>query len=134
MKIYLAARYGRHEEMQGYAKQLMMRGHLVTSRWIWGAHKIEDDDLYDDTRVERKKLFATHDWDDLGDASMCISFTEVPKSSASRGGRHVELGIALARSKRCLVVGPRENVFHCLDMVDVYETFEKLLEYVDENL
>jgi len=43
-----------------------------------------------------------------------ITFTETPRSSNSRGGRHVEFGIALGMRKRAVVIGPRENVFHCL--------------------
>lgn len=39
---------------------------------------------------------------------------------ASRGGRHVEFGMALALGKRVIVVGPRENVFHLLPEVEVH--------------
>src|SRR5213076_749243 len=39
-KIYLAARYSRHVEMQGYAKQLRAAGYEITSRWINGSHQV----------------------------------------------------------------------------------------------
>ena len=50
---------------------------------------------------------------------MIVSFTESPRSVSSRGGRHVEFGLGLAWNKIVVVVGPRENVFHCLS--DVYQ-------------
>ena len=54
--------------------------------------------------------------------------TEPPREpSSSRGGRHVEFGIALARSKRLIVVGHRENVFHWLHMVEFYSEWLELL-------
>lgn len=41
----------------------------------------------------------------------------------SRGGRHVEFGMALAMDKRLVVVGPRENVFHLLPAVEQFDTW-----------
>ena len=39
---------------------------------------------------------------------MLIAFSEEPRAlNASRGGRHVEFGIALALGKKVAVVGPR---------------------------
>lgn len=40
MKIYLAARYGRREELAGYRKELEAEGHIVTSRWLRGNHDL----------------------------------------------------------------------------------------------
>lgn len=45
----------------------------------------------------------------------------------SRGGRHVEFGMALALAKRCIVIGPRENVFHLLPQVEQYDSWEQYL-------
>ena len=50
---------------------------------------------------------------------MLIAFSEEPRAGgASRGGRHVEFGLALAWGKGVVVVGPRENVFHTLPQVE----------------
>jgi len=123
MKIYLAARYSRHKELQVYANQLIADGHEITSRWIWGNHQIDDEGLsVESKRVERER-FATEDTQDLMHSQVCINFTEIPRSTTSRGGRHVEFGIALGLLKRCIVVGPRENVFHCLPEIEIYPTF-----------
>jgi hypothetical protein len=40
MKIYLAARYSRHPELQAYTRDLQAHGFEVTSRWLWGDHEI----------------------------------------------------------------------------------------------
>lgn len=120
MKIYLAARYSRREELNGYADWLRSRGHEITSRWLLGNHQIDDAGLSAEAAAEERARFACEDWEDLMAADCCISFTEAPRSSNSRGGRHVEFGAALADRKACIVVGPRENVFHCLPLVAVH--------------
>lgn len=118
VKIYLAARYSRREELCGYRAELEALGHRVTSRWLNGNHQIDDAGLSAEAAQEERVRFASEDWNDLMAADWCISFTETPRSSNSRGGRHVEFGAALATGKVCVVVGPRENVFHCLPGVE----------------
>lgn len=127
MRIYLAARYSRYKEMQAYAVDLERAGYTVTSRWIQGAHRVEDGELSGEAAEEKRIQFAQEDFDDLLNADCCISFTEPPRSSNSRGGRHVEFGIALAMNKLVIVVGTRENVFHCLPQVRFYSTWVEAL-------
>jgi hypothetical protein len=51
--------------------------------------------------------------EDVKRADCLISFTEdLTVPNTSRGGRHVEFGLALALAKLCYIVGPVENVFH----------------------
>lgn len=136
VKIYLAARYSRHPEMQGYAAELRELGYVITSRWINGSHQLmldgkplgpEREAMFEsahESMESQRREFAQHDWDDLMDADIVVSFTEQPRVLGnSRGGRHVEFGAALAVGKRCVVVGFRENVFHCLNQVEWYETW-----------
>lgn len=110
------------------AAMLGAQGHTITSRWLLGDHQIDDAGLSLEAKAEERQRFAMEDWADLMSADMCISFTEEPRGTNSRGGRHVEFGAALAAGKRCIVIGPRENVFHCLPSVEVYETFSKFME------
>ena len=143
VKVYLAARYSRHPEMQGYARMLRHFGVEVTSRWINGSHQSmlngevlgpEREAMFESGHPDReaqRREFAQHDWDDVMAADVVISFTEQPRTVGnSRGGRHVEFGAALAAGKRCIVVGWRENVFHCLPQVEFYETWMDALEAV----
>jgi hypothetical protein len=132
MKIYLAARYSRREEMQSAAADLAQVGHQVTSRWhIGDAHHASEADLLGpaytvhDGGLPFATRLAEEDIEDLQRAELVISFTEEPRSAPNRGGRHVEFGLALGAGKRCWVVGPRENVFHAL--AEVFPTWVEAL-------
>ena len=67
--------------------------------------------------AEAARLFAQEDLGDVMQCDVLISFTERHDSGYSRGGRHVEFGLAYALGKMLFVVGPRENVFHALEGV-----------------
>ena len=131
MKIYLAARYSRYTEMYDYAEELRVIGHVVTSRWIRGEHQITDAQLEDSMHEELRRRFAEEDLQDLMAADLCISFTEEPRANSSRGGRHVEFGVALAMQKLCYVVGHRENVFHCLASVRFFHSWDECLGAIE---
>lgn len=124
-RIYLAARYGRREELSEYAAQLRGLGFEVTSHWLNGEHEAQDQTPHPLVR----RQFALEDWADLMAADTCIAFTEQPGDvpGRSRGGRHVELGAALASGHRILIVGPQENVFCCLPQVEGYATWSDAL-------
>ncbi len=124
MKIYLASRYSRYLEMQKYRDILEAAGHTVTSRWINGNHQLSDDGLSDQAKISERIRLATEDMSDLLEADMCLFFSEQPRSTATRGGRHVEFGIFLGMNKTCIVIGPRENIFHCLPQVHLFPDFD----------
>lgn len=135
-RVYLAARYSRREELCEYRAQLEQAGFEVTSRWLNGAHQILDGQLlgeaaerlvegestHEDASALRER-FATEDWDDLMRAHVIVAFTEPPRTEATRGGRHVEWGAALAWGLSAHAVGYRENVFYCLPQVNFHETW-----------
>lgn len=123
MKIYLASRYSRYQEMQEIRDILIAAGHAVTSRWIDGAHQINDDGWSDEKKLKEYRRFAAEDLEDLQKADLLLSFTEQPGPSSSLGGRHVEFGLSLG-SKKSIIIGPRENVFHYLAQVDWFPDFD----------
>lgn len=129
IKIYLAARYSRNDEMRGVRDVLVGMGFEVTSRWI---------DLHPDvvgdfsasftadtlnTEPEKCAPLGQHDLDDINRADWVVSFT----GGGGKGGRHVEFGYAYAREKRLFVVGPRENVFHTLAGVEQFPTWRSFV-------
>jgi hypothetical protein len=129
MKIYLAARYSSHPEMRGVRDVLEALGHTVTSRWI-DCHTDVVGDFTSSFTVETlaEKTgecapLGQHDLDDLDAADCVISFA----STGGKGGRHVEFGYALAKGKRMVLVGPRENVFHTLSQVVHYPDWPHLV-------
>ena len=124
ISVYLPARCSRRLELCAYAETLGSLGFRVTSRWLDGSHQVDDRGLSVEAPAAERERFASEDWEDVMRADWCVSFTEPPRSSNSRGGRHVEFGAALAAGKRCIVIGPRENVFHCLPRVEVYPAWE----------
>lgn len=141
MKIYLAARYSRREELCEYRNALQELGHTVQARWLDGKHQLTDTGIpigdggeslveeWDDKRAaELRAHFAQDDWEDVNAAEVVINFTEPPRSKANRGGRHVEFGIALAKGVRVIVVGYRENIFHWLPQVEFCLTWIDALE------
>lgn len=150
MRIYLAARYSRRLELCGYRDELRAMGHTVQAIWLDGEHQIDDkgipigengealvemtdtarESFYangDDAAAKLRQKFAQDDFRDVLMCDMLISFTEPPRSEGgrSRGGRHIETGIALGMMKRVWVVGYRENIFHWLDDVRFFETWDQ---------
>lgn len=137
MNIYIASRYSRRREMCGYRDELVAVGHTVTSRWLDGTHEFTEM-LSVTAAFEHRRQFSQEDLDDLQQAEVVINFTEPENTDkrAGRGGRHVEFGVALGLNLsatrhgykgefRLVVVGHRENVFHCLPCVEFYKTWEE---------
>jgi len=120
VRLYLAARYSRRAEVHAYGIEAHERGHSITSRWLRGDHQIADDQLNDPGAQILGQRYAEEDLEDLAAADLAIFFTEEPRAILTRGGRHVEFGLALAGDIPCWIVGPRENVFHCLPEVRVF--------------
>lgn len=132
MRIYLASRYSRNAEMRACRDDLEAMGHVVTARWIdlhadtkgyvsGGALGILEKSFTPEQLSATPKLcseYAVADWRDIIVSDCIISFT---CGTGGKGGRHVEFGIGLGTSKRMIVVGPRENVFHTLPQVEWFE-------------
>lgn len=117
-RVYIAGRYARQAELREVAEELRAHGYEVTSRWLFQDASIPGGLLTSDGRAAE---VASMDFDDVRQADLCIAFTEPPHGPQGRGGRHAELGIAIALEQRVLVVGPREHVFHCLSGVEQFD-------------
>ncbi|KKW45656.1 MAG: hypothetical protein UY96_C0017G0057 [Parcubacteria group bacterium GW2011_GWB1_56_8] len=131
MQLYLAARYSRRLELCKYRDELRAMGHVVQATWLDGQHQVSDtgaplgnegeslveDDSSGDKAARLREKFALDDFDEVFDCDMLIAFTEPPRSAPNRGGRHVEMGIALGRGIPVVIVGSRENIFCWLPQV-----------------
>jgi len=142
MNFYLASRYSRRLELVEYRQRLIDLGHTVTARWLNGAHQISDsgqpigpdgeslvegdDGSASDCAAALRELFAIEDVRDVMSADVLIAFTEQPRSGHTRGGRHVEMGMALGRGIEVWVCGPRENIFCWLAGIQHFERFEQI--------
>lgn len=115
--IYLAARYGRRDEMQGVAKVIEERGHTVTSSWI------------DEAQAENIDS-ALVDLQDVDKAEVLVLFTDRHGSFNSGGGRHFEMGYAYATGKVVCVIGDRETLFCHLPGIHVFPDLEAFLGWL----
>ena len=121
MKVYLAGRYRRLDEIRRCADDLRESGHQVTSRWVLERHTAPGPLDHPSWAA-----LAQNDVDDTLAADAVISFTEAERGGG--GGRQVEFGMGLALGKRLILVGPREHLFHTLPGVEVYATWGEALD------
>ena len=117
MKVYLASRYQERLTIQELARMLTERGIAVTSRWLAGDH---DDAPH--------VLCATEDFEDIDAADVLAIWNPPHHHGTGSGGRHVEVGYAIARGKRVVLMGERENVFHSHPAVHVIDGFAELAD------
>ena len=128
MKIYLAARYSRNDEMRGVRDVLEALGHKVTSRWIdQHGGNLPESIVAEKLNAEPGECskYAFIDLQDLKAADTVISFTSA--GGGGKGGRHIEFGVALGLGKDVIIVGPRENVFHTLPQIEHYPDWAHLV-------
>lgn len=141
VRYYFAARYSQAAQLRTYrdAVEAALPDACVTSRWI--DHHAGD--LTTSFTPEQLAAAPDHCWefgqadlDDLTDANVIVSFTG---PGGGKGGRHVEHGIAVglhmtaldraANPCRLIVIGPRENIFHCHPATEVFATFDSFLAH-----
>lgn len=126
MKVYLAARYDRRDELRVYRDKLESLGVTVTSRWL------DEQEPLDGNMTHRPEDWYRHtayvDLEDVARASALIFFSEDPNIGIRRGGRHVEFGYAKALGKPIFCIGFKENVFHYTDRVYHFKSFDEFVE------
>lgn len=120
IRVYLAGRYERREELRQHIGTLADAGFIVTSRWLM--------------MTDTDERMAEIDRDDVLWSDALIFFAEEP-GNWQRGGRHVEFGMILGWNythgqsrKHIIVVGPKENVFHHLPGIEHVNSFEEAVK------
>lgn len=124
MKIYIAARYGRRLEMKRHAEELKMIGHKVVSTWVFEDNDAVDAQFRSSRDASRAAQgFAEKNLDQIDECDIFVCFTEAPEGGPEvGGGRHVELGYAIASKLGAeaeefgsdmdiILIGPPENLF-----------------------
>ena len=115
VRVYLASRFARRDELRAIATELESEGLIVTSRWLESPTSVSTDDLAPGGRGAE---LAVMDLEDLRRSDICVAFTEEHgHPRPGRGGRHTELGIAIGLGIDVVLVGPREHVFHALPSI-----------------
>ena len=115
MKVYLAARFSRRDELEQEARPVFeAAGWTVISRWHREQTSAPIDGAMANHSAADNAEYAQRDLEDVQACDALVLFTEAPESAWPRGARHVEYGYALALGKSVYLIGPRENVFHWL--------------------
>lgn len=143
-RVYLAARYSRRDELRRYRDELEHNDIGVTSRWLDGPLRtmppgtilgfdgvvLVESESNSDGASEMRGYLANEDMYDIQSSDALIAFTEPAGSPYSRGGRHVELGIAIAWEMPVIIVGYRENIFCWLPRVHFAATWNDAKEII----
>lgn len=130
MKIYIAARYSRKDEVARLAGLMRKVGVTVVSTWHDEAESQIPETSFDANREHFLEM-ANRDLSELDTAESIVFFSESPTVGVPRGGRHVEFGYFLKMKRavpqlRITVIGPTENLFHTL----IDEQYPDMVEYV----
>jgi hypothetical protein len=79
------------------------------------------------------RYLALLDQEDVLAADTLVCFTE-PAEAGGNGGRHVELGMALALGRRVIVIGRREHIFHHLPGIEVVSSWPEAMRLLAQSL
>lgn len=136
MNIYIAAPYEHRPTAVLIANALSGMGYSLCARWLTPEH---DDDGKNSPLGDVPSEHALDDLEDVLDCDVLIAINPENFARSGTGGRHVEFGIAVARSKRIILIGDRTNVFHFLPSVmhiatsDPVDTLATMLELIQKE-
>lgn len=122
LKVYIAAPFPIRDRAVSVMHVLELKGIEVTSRWLKAPDTMTDE-------------HARKDLDDVAAADVLLALNPDGWEERGTGGRHVELGYALALGKPVLLVGERSNIFHhlaCVTQIDEIADFTKHLKRLAE--
>lgn len=127
VNVYLAAQYSQKEKMKEIATKLREVDINVTSSWLEEVHP--PDSQMADVPQNNLLLYARTDLREIDQADWFVFHSVSPTTKTVRGGRHVEFGYAIAKEKKILVVGPKENIFHHLPQIRHVREWSTALSY-----
>ena len=132
MRVYLAARYSRKNEIAALIPVFGAHGISVCSRWLREPHP--PDIKLCEVSPKFCRDTAQIDLEDIEACDTLVFFAEDPLVGTPRGGRHVEMGFALGIGKRIVVIGAeKENIFHYLPQVVHYPDVKSFLNKEKRN-
>lgn len=122
IKIYVAAKWGRREDAASTARDLRAAGFLIVSSWHDGP-----EDWEGVPTPEQMRTIAVKDYVEVTTCDIVLSLTEEPGALQKYGSRHVEFGMGYALGKVCILLGPRELMFHHLPEVRRFDTIDDFI-------
>src|SRR6266436_4671730 len=129
-RIYLAASWAAKDHMRWIARQLISRGHKITSSWIYSNHTtgIQARDVEDNLWPSSEG--ALENANNIMASDLVAVFTDIPSTT---GGYHVEFGIALGLRKAVVVVGNRNNIFQAIPNVGHFDNETDFLKWTETS-
>lgn len=132
MKIYLAAAWGRREEVLEVAGRLRAVGVDITSSWL-----TEEEGMTTGGKERFLRGRAYVDLQDVDRADAIVRFADVNlKQTVSKalvsGARMFEFGYAKAKGKTLYVVGGKQNVFDRLDGIVHVKNVDSLVRLLKQ--
>lgn len=141
MNIYVASPFAARTLGLEVSRALEAAGHVVTAGWLASQRDATDEwvGISPASTDEEVLAHAQGDLDDIDRADAYLGLTSayvlarepgIPEPWLHTGGRHVEMGYALAQGKKVALLGVPENVFarsmaYHFDDVDGFLTFER---------
>lgn len=110
--FYLAGSYAARDMLRAYRDTLNDADIPVTATW-----------LTSDDQPDNLALWAVIDQMDIDACTTFVLFTDTPSTT---GGMWFEYGLAFARGKRIVGVGPKTNLF-CHGVGEWFTDFDELL-------
>jgi nucleoside 2-deoxyribosyltransferase len=135
LKVYLAAPFAARDALRPFADELSVIGMECTSGWLLGETDIATGEgAAVEQPAEAIRQEALADLRAVGDSDCIVQFTGLAieamrvKGQMHSGGRHVELGYALARNRKAIVIGHPENIFQRTLCTPVLSWHEAVLQ------
>jgi nucleoside 2-deoxyribosyltransferase len=124
MKIYIAACFGQQAEVREKADQLTQAKHVCTSSWRY--LKPLGDGGSDAGGVKFASAYLQRALQDLRDLEASDLLVLLAGQVSTTGGKHFEVGYAVASGKQVVIIGSPENVFHW--MLPRFATWQEFME------
>jgi nucleoside 2-deoxyribosyltransferase len=128
--IYLSGPYGRKEELHKIAKRIM-----AVTNWVVFSSWLKEDKQYktmEDFSKPDSAVVAIRDLDEVGSVDALAKFEDTD-TAKTHGGKHQEMGAALALGKDVIIVGNREGVFDYLPSVVQVNNYHELINWLLEH-
>ncbi len=130
MRIYLASRYSRRTELRGYGAALRQLGHTITASWLFETPAWVDDGVRLGSTDAINARVAVQDTADIDACDTLIGFTDEPLYGFNRGGKDREIGYAMGKGKRVLLVGVHQCCFDFHPSVTHFPDWQSCLDYL----
>lgn len=123
MKVYIAVGWKGLHVASNLAKQIEAAGHEVTNHFLAPGFEPGEDDL------DPKHGLADMADINAADALVCITGNGILASTT--GGRHFELGYAMAKGKPVAILGSVENCFQAIHTVAKLDRYADVVAWLD---